>query len=257
MARVRPNPKLFGSSYKPPKQAPPKSKLSKPQKRILVLLLVLGLIFIIVPRLGVFRIDLVEVVGSEDQRLVEQVKTLEGHSIFSGKVSALVHRIRLSHREISSFNCSRGLPNSLKCRALYRSPVLIWQVGPSRYLVDEAGFVFASFNGENDLITIEDVFTQSLSVGQTVASRELIGQYLNLVSALRERSITVNALSIGESLYQVSVKSTLAGKEVTLTFSLTEPLSWQLSSLEALLASQSELPWTQIDLRVAGYIYLK
>jgi len=248
----RASPKLFTASYKPPR---PRTRWSwRPvilAGGVIIMIWLLG-------RLPVFRIASVELKGSDDPSLRESLGSLVGESVFSRRINETENRLLQSNDHLKTLNCQVGLPSSLRCLVTLRQPVIIWQRQGSRFLLDNQGNAFGLAENIDDmLMVIEDPAPLSLAVGAAVASSELVSQYLKLDELLKQHRFQPTRYIVGESLYQLGSTLNFNEKTITVLFSLTWPLDFQLRTLLAFREGEASLVSERIDLRVPGYVYFK
>jgi len=257
MAQTSPTPKIFGSSYRPPRPTRSTPKWGKSWKAIIIVVIVFAGILLI-SRLPVFRLKTVELVGDQENTIASQVDALHGQSIFSHEITNLVNNAR-TNVAVAAFDCRRGIPNALRCSLTLRQAAMVWQSGDKQYLVDKTGVIFAANTADRaDIITINDLQKQPVTLGLVVASTEIINQYQALASALKAKQLTVARLELNESLYQVTVILSRPGKsDLRALFLLSNDVNNQVESVSTVLAEKGDSITQSVDARVPGYVYVK
>ncbi len=246
---VRRTPKVFGTSYRPPRST---TFDIKPFRPILVVIIIFAAV-ILIPRIPLFTIRSVEVDGAGDPAVTMPLHQLAGQSLFSRKISTTVNHIEETDVTISQLNCRRGIPHSLHCQVNYRQPVILWKAENSYFSVDDSGLVFnQSPSPIAGLTIVEDQRSQHVVIDQIVISSGAIEAYKKLATLLQAKNITFNNLFISESLYQVG--ATLTDNRTAL-FVIHYPLDTQVNLLAQILQEKGGQIKERIDLRVPGYVY--
>ena len=259
---IRRTPKVFNSSYQPPRSAQPGQYRSL---RPLIWLTIVVAAVILISRLPVFTIKEVLVQGIDDQSVTDKLTSVRGHSIFSPFINGTVEQVRAGNPHINNVDCRRGLPDTVRCTVTLRVPSLVWLHSGKTWLVDVDGFIYAE-GSVPDLPVIEDRSPAVVATGETVASREVITQYRELRDGLVKDGFGLTGMFITESLYQVGAILTNNNQPevnwapkspVTVLFVTTYSLESQRQALKEVLAQKKESITGRIDLRVPGYVYTK
>jgi len=246
---VRRTPKIFGTSYQPPRQ----NRFDIKPFRPILIVAALFLIITLIPRIPLFTIRTVEINELNDSDVTLVLRQLVGQSLFSRNVSATVHHIEETNVTISQLNCQRGIPHSLHCQVSYRQPVLLWKAGDTYFAVDASGLVFSqSPSPTSGLTIVEDQRSQHVALNQIVLSSGAIEAYQKLATLLQAKGIIVKNLFVNESLYQIG--AVLADNRTAL-FVIHYPLDTQVALLAQILQEKNNEIEQRIDLRVPGYIY--
>lgn len=251
------NPKLFGSSYSAPKRAGNQPHLDRFWRAviILIMLVVAGWLFV---RLPYWQIKTVELIGDKDTLIAGEVNGLVSQSIFSTSISRLNKKIR-TNLGVSSFDCSRGLPATLRCKLALRKAAMSWKSGDVLYSIDDRGIIFSTLPASQaDLLLVEDTQNLPTSLGMVVASPEILNHYRQLVELLGAKGLVVKTLLLKESLYQVTAVIERSGKApIQGLFLLSSDVKNQVETLATTLATAGESVTERIDVRVPGYVYTK
>jgi len=252
VSNLRSSVKLLGSSYLPPK---PKQSGPSPWRPVFWIVLLIAGLFLLA-RLPIFRIKEISVSGSANKSISAKLEPLRGVSIFSSKIDALQRHVQREDPGIGSLNCRRGVPSILKCTVAYRKPVLAWKNGKAQLFVDEAGYAFErSTEAPLDLPTVIDRAKSSPKAGDRVLSSQIVEAYLELDSLLRKSSLNPTEYFIGESLFQIGAIIEIGGREAQVLFSIASPATWQVKTLRAVIAKKGKTAFSNVDLRVPGYVY--
>lgn len=246
---VRRTPKVFGTSYRPPRST---TFDVKPFRPILIVIIVF-VAMILIPRIPLFAIRSVEIDGTDNPAVTMPLHQLNGQSLFSRKISTTINHIEETDVTISQLNCSRGIPHSLHCQVHYRKPALLWKAENSYFSVDGSGLVFNQSPTSMDGLTIvEDQRSQHVTIDQVVISSGAIEAYQKLAGLLQAKNISFTSLFISESLYQVG--ATLTDNRTAL-FVIHYPLDTQVNLLAQIIQEKGGEIKARIDLRVPGYVY--
>jgi len=251
------NPKLFGSSYAPPPRTSNQPHVDKSWRAIIVVVVVVVMV-ILLGQLPLWQIKTIELIGDKSDPIAEEVNKLLGQSIFSPSVSRLIKK-NSTDLAVSSFDCRRGLPATLRCRILIRSAEIIWKSGETSYLIDQRGVVFATQSIiQPELLVVEDTKHQPITLGMALASSEIIGQYRSLVGLLGTKGLITKTFLLNESLFQVTALIERAGQTpIQGLFLLSGDVDNQVEALAATLATEGGNITERIDVRVPGYVYSK
>lgn len=260
---IRRTPKVFNSSYRPPR--PDTRQQYRSLKPLLVVFAVV-VVILLLSRLPIFTIQHVMVEGTTNQTVINYLEKLNGQSIFSRLIGSTVNQIRANHLDINTIECKRGLPDTIRCQVLLRTPAIVWHHNNQRWLVDEQGYVYGPAGAEEGLLLVEDRGPTGVAIGQIVASEEIVSQYQQLITDLRTDGYAVTTIFVTESLQQPSIIMT--GNEspgfdwspsapITVLFVTTYSLESQRQALKEIIAQKKSSITERIDLRVPGYAYTK
>jgi len=108
-----------------------------------------------------FRVQQVNVVGTQDRTLVHSIQNMgiQGQNIFLLDVGALTTRIE-ALPIVASVNLEKQLPDQLVVTVVERTPVLLWQTQQGTFSADSNGIVIApasESSGTDHLMTVVDV----------------------------------------------------------------------------------------------------
>lgn len=263
-SNLRRTPKVFGTSYRP--QAKKASQLSIVKTRAwkpIVIVAGVALAFFLVARLPIFQIKSVTVEGAVSAELAAELQGLVGHSIFSGQITRVTSRWLVGDQSLAALNCRRGIPNTVRCRAVNRTGVVVWRQGGNEFWVDESGRAFARYQPTESASLVVEDRGAPVEIGSDVASSEIISVFLRLRDRLVERSIGVKHFFVADVLYQPGVVISsfpvtgqpVLQKDLTILFAATESVDAQVQTLASLLATRGVNVASRIDLRVPGYVY--
>lgn len=211
-----------------------------------------------ITNLPYFRIKSVGLTGDDLTEATAEIESLVGRSIFSRAISRTASQVSSNFR-VEKFECRKGLPDSLKCSLKLKEPLAVWQSGNLSFLIDKDGVIFTeqaqSIPGQ---FVIEDKFLLPVKIGAVVLSPEIIGHYQALKGMLETSGFVVHRFIINESLFQVSAVVDKADKKsISVMFLLSNNLEESLVTLNNTFDNQAASINSQVDLRVAGYVYVK
>ena len=116
-----------------------------------------------------FRIAHVAVVGNQilSGSEIETAAAVSGANIFWVRQEEVKRRLQ-ALPAVQTARVSMSLPNRLEIRIGERTPVAIWQVGSTSFLVDQEGRVLGAVPTARPLLTIRDVGRTELEPGTRV-----------------------------------------------------------------------------------------
>lgn len=257
----RRTPKVFFSSYKPPKSggSSPLSKQLKPL--IAVAIIVIAGLFI--SRLPVFQVQNVEIEGIENTEAIDRLMSFKGQSIFSSSIQQKTLRILDESPELADLRCRKGIPNTISCSGVLRQPTLVWQVGESRYLVDELGYAYKVVAEDMNLMAVEDRALAEIELNQPVVNSDIINAFKNIQKELSDIGLVVDRFFINTSMYYPGVlvssaegsQINLSSGQIEIILSVSYPIELQTRLINRFIDGGAERATQYIDLRTPGYIY--
>lgn len=253
-------PKVFSSSYIPPKAKARKELRLGPIFKVVVL----AVIIFGVTRLPIFKVNSVSVQGTSNLDLTNDLNALKGSSIFSRKISSTIERWLREDGSIADLNCRKGLPSDLSCVVKPREPKLILKKNGQEYVLDGLGVVFATRAAEFNAPVLEDRAAQEVKLGEEILSEQVVDQIIKLDDILKEAEIIVDRYLVEDSLYQLGAVVTsfkagdeLLSKSIIVRFVSSESITSQTKTLQSLLKERGRSISERVDLRVPGYVYYK
>ena len=153
-----------------------------------------------------FGFGRLEVTGSTitpEAAVRETLALTDGENLFEIATDPLEARL-LEIPAIAAVEISIGLPDTVAVRVEERQPILVWQAVERRFLVDRAGFLFASLGdtatlpSDLPLIVDERGSARKLDIGKTVDS-------VALDAATRLASLTPETIGSSASSLAVGV----------------------------------------------------
>lgn len=258
---TRSTPKVFNANYRPPRKFDWSSYVSL-RAPLIVVAVIAGII--LVSRLPFFQIKTVEVTGTTDTSIIDEINTLTGRSIFSHTISTQITTIKAKDVAISDIRCSRGIPATLKCSVVLRQPVAVWRSGGNGYIVDRSGAAYKTLTDEANILVIDDRMNTIVTIGTNVMSEDLLATYQQVSDTMKTYGFIVKNLFVTESLYQfgavVSGRTTpdqpyIAAGDLTVLLTVNYPIEAQIKTLRQTLQDRSASIKERVDLRVPGYLY--
>jgi hypothetical protein len=253
-------PKVFFSSYRPP-QAQEKPSGQFRQMAIVILVIVGGYFL---TRLPVFQIRNIVLLGGEGRGISEKLETLKGESLLSGATSQKIAEILEGDFGVLNLQCDKGIPNTLRCQATLREPLLVWVTGQSRYLVDKQGYAYAEATGKLTQKSVEDRKHLPVAIGQQVISEEIVQILQRIEQNLTNEKIKVDGYFVNTSPLHPGVVSSgrsdglpFPKQKIDILFSASYPVDIQSRLLSQVLEENAVKIKSYVDLRTAGYIYYK
>jgi cell division protein FtsQ len=203
-----------------------------------------------------FRIAEVIVAGNQllSESDLEAAAAVSGANIFWVRQGEVRQRLQ-ALPAVQSARVGAFLPNRLEIRVGERTPVAVWQVGDSAFLVDRDGRVLAPASAPQQLLTIRDLGQTQLRAGSVVDAAALRAAFR--LSQLLPQAATAVPREF-EYAAETGV-SVVAGADQRVRFGTGDDLEWQVS---ALVAVRRELERTGqraelIDLRFKDRPYVR
>lgn len=107
------------------------------------------------PAFGYKRLDIVGAGRTPESAIRSDLTVPDGTNLFRLSTDGMAERLgRLS--TVASATIEIELPDTLRVHVTEREPVVVWQVGDSRFLVDVHGVVFAAADATTGLAVVDD-----------------------------------------------------------------------------------------------------
>ncbi len=261
---ARRTPKVFYSSYSQTQRSISGGSTMSPgqfRQLLIVAIIIIGGYFL--TRLPVFQIKTVTITGTDDPALIGELNSLVGYSILSASVTQKVQEVSQAHPELEKLDCIKGIPDTLRCVAELRQALLGWRTNGQTYLLDQHGVAYQQTTSPAVLV-VEDRKNVVVALGDRPISSEVLDVYRVLQSGLTANGYVVDKFFVNTSVLHagVVVSSRAVGlpfpaNPIELEFSLSYPVSIQISTLNKLLESKSGQIGLRVDLRTPGYLYYK
>lgn len=250
-SNVRRTPKVFNSSYRPPRTGP--SVDLRQLKYIFIVLLILAGLYGIT-KVPAFRISNIQI-DTDNQLLLDEVNKLQGQSLLGSAVTSMNNEILANNLSIKTLECSKGIPSTVKCFVTFREPVFNWQGKDGKIgLLDNNGLLFEEVTVPKEGAMLVSDNSMDFKVGEVVVGAPIINAYQSLIALTKAREITILKFVVNDTTLQVDAQ---IGSGQTVKFNLTNSLVGQVDTVKTVLASQPQNAKTVIDVRVPGNLYLK
>lgn len=265
---LRSTPKIFNASYQTPKK-----QINWQIARVFLpgfWLAIIIALFILIPRLPVFRIANVQITGTTDKDIILTLNQLKGQSIFTHNLQKVETELTNNFFSLKGVECRRGIPNTLRCQITLREPGMIWKTGADQYLVDKQGVVYSKIitltdADKQNLIYIEDKRNVEARLGELIVNHEILDTMTQAVTLFKDRGYQIGSLAVDESFYQFTVNLTSAKENepfpsvspLPVIMTTSYAIKSQVAAVAEILKTKSPEIKNQIDLRVQGYAYYK
>lgn len=260
----RRTPKVFYSSYSQTQRGrfgPETAQPGQLRQLLIVAIIIVGGYFL--TRLPVFQVKTIALEGSDDAALIAELDSLKGRSILSAGVTEKVQEVGAAHPELGELSCIKGIPNTLRCAATVRQAQLGWLTNGQVFLLDQYGIAFQQ-TATPAVPVVEDRKNVAVALGDQPISSEVLIIYQDIKTRLAESGYTIEKFFVNTSVLHagVIVASRSPGlpfpaHPIEVEFSLSYPVSIQISTLNKLLESKSGQIGSRVDLRTPGYLYYK
>lgn len=230
-----------------------------------IILIVVVLIFLIYGLFfsSFFKIKNVDVKGANlvDGEKVKKVVMFalnEQSNIFLYDSNNIAEKINQNFPLISEVQIQKGIPDTIRILLIERKPVIVWQAGTSKYLVDKDGYAYleADANNSKDLATLIDSQNLPIKLSDKIASRNFIEFTLEIIEKFRPRSnLTIKEIRINDTTFDLYV---VTEDGFAVIFDTTRSAETQLDDLRRVMVHlNGAKPKEYIDLRIEGWAYYK
>lgn len=237
-------------------EKPPRPPLPALTKQIAMLLIMLAALFGILTS-PLYRIDTVKVEGADSLPVSEIAAFLPtGRNIWTVSLGNLERSLSSKYPQFEEVSVYKVLPREVKAVVLERQTALIWQNAKQTVAVDASGIAFPPPSViPESLPRVTDSADVSVMPGQLVATPEVVGFVADAKRQLTEMAkLEITGISFIETTFDAAF-ATKDGWKVMLA--TDRQLGPQLNSLTKILAEKRNLIHEYVDLRVAGYAFVK
>lgn len=242
-----------------------KSEFHFSKKAFYVILIVIIIIFLIY---GLFfssffkvkNIDLkgANLVDGEKVKKVVMFALNEQNNIFLYNSADIADKIKENFPLISEVQIQKGIPDTIRILVIERKPVIVWQTGNFKYLVDKDGLSYleADANNSKDLTVIIDSQNLPVKLSDKVASRNFIEFVRETTEKFTARSnLKIKELKINDTTFDLYA---VTNDGFAVIFDTTRSCENQLDDLRRVMVHlNGAKPKEYIDLRVEGWAYYK
>ncbi|MDD5731586.1 MAG: FtsQ-type POTRA domain-containing protein [Patescibacteria group bacterium] len=187
----------------------PEKKLYIPYWKILFVLLCLAGIAYVLLFSEVFKIKKIVVVNNQILLEGDIVKFLEERNINNKNLFLLntsqVKNVLLDYyKRIDDVRVYKVFPSKLKIKIQEKPSTIIWQVGESKYLLDNNGYVMSDMKEDLKMPTIIDQAGLPVKVGDRIVTKEFI-DFVNVVDeSLKKRfGLGITIYSINQTTFEL------------------------------------------------------
>lgn len=225
---------------------------------IIIIFVLYGLFFS-----SFFKVKNIDVKGANliDGEKVKKVVIFalnEEPNIFLYNSKNIEDKIKENFPLISEVHIQKGIPDTMRIMIFERKPVVVWQTGNKKYLVDKDGVAYleADANNSKDLPIIVD----SQNIPVRVSSKILSRMFLDFIRAMVEKftprsNLKIKEIKISETTFDLTIVTT---EGYAIYFDTTRDVETELDDLRRVLNHlQGTKPKEYIDLRVEGWAYYK
>ncbi|MBU2595588.1 FtsQ-type POTRA domain-containing protein [Patescibacteria group bacterium] len=229
------------------------------------ILLIIALVFIFYGLFfsSFFRVKNMDLKGTNlvDGDKVKKVITYalnEEDNIFLYQGADIAAKIKENFPLISEVRVQKGIPDTIRVVIQEREPVIVWQTGNKKYLVDKEGLSYleADANNSKDLPIVIDSQNLPVKLSDKVASSKFLDFFREIVEKFSPRSnLKIKELKINETTFDLSVVTT---DGFVVFFDTQRSAETELDDLRRVMTHlKGAKPKEYIDLRVEGWAYYK
>lgn len=217
-----------------------------------------GLVWLLIGS-DVFTIRTVVIEGSVNGAIRSSLEQLKGTNLIVLSTGQLERSLPTGQSSLKLLHLVKGFPDTLRVNVSVRSPVLGWQSGDQRVLIDGDGVAFtledSVSNSAAELPNVVDRRAQPVTLGTVIVPRAFVRFVAELNPAVAARTgRTVQELSIDETTRAIDVRIDVP---LTIRFSTSRSVTTQLDALSAVLDRYRDQIHESVDLRVEGRVFYK
>lgn len=250
------NPQIYRAETKVPQTKRFFFRPTRPMGIGVAIVITLGLLLWVVAGSTVFKIKTMNIAGEAIPTLEDALQTLSGRNLLFIQEEAIFTELLVIDPSLKSIRFVRGFPDHLQIVVERRHPVLVWEVNNTQWAVDMAGVAFTLDPTTADGIPkVVDSRGQPVTVGERLISPDFVA--FTREAFLQSPEIVGGKIiqaEIGETTFHIGLR-TEAGWKIILDS--TRPLEGQLENLRLLLADYRGDIHEYVDLRLAGWAYIK
>lgn len=211
-----------------------------------------------------FQAKNIELKGDTDLVEAEQVKKVvlfalqNQPNIFLFDDKLIEAKIKENFPLVAEVEIQKGIPDTIRITILKRQPVIVWQTGEKKYLVDKEGMAYAEADEAKaaGLPRVIDDKNIAVNQGEKIVSRSFINFVREMIEKFTPRSnLAIKEMRISETTFDLTV---MTQNNFYVLFDTTRSAETELDDLRRVLAHlKGALPKEYIDLRVEGWAYYK
>ena len=248
-------PKIF----RPPVEKNKESFFKKWSKatKLVILLAILVLTFVYLIFLAPwFKIKRIEIVGSPNDQIQNELDKLRGHNIFSFSSLSLEQKLISQNRNFSNIKIYRGIPDTVRVVFENRNPKLIWESSGSQYLVDSNAVLYKQLDlNDNSLLPkVVDSSNLAVKIPEQISSADFVEFVNSANSELKKSNFKIQHFEVAETTFQLTAVNE---DQIKIMLNVLEPLSEQMNALNKVYIANKNDIKEYVDLRVEGRVYYK
>ncbi len=207
-----------------------------------------------------FRIQTIEIVGGVTDPVRQEIERLQGANILTYSTAGIEERLQTAQPSIQSLALSKGLPHTLRVEIALRQPVLQWQSGDERDLLDAQGIAFRYTEAQTtdaiaQLPLVVDTQRQAVAQGKMLVSRQFLTFLRRVDDTFRTQfPIPVDHYELGQSSFEVTLVTKDGWRAILDTTRQPEP---ELDALQQVFEHFHADIHEYVDLRIPGRAYFK
>jgi len=225
---------------------------------IILMFLVYGIFFSSFFKVKNIDLKGTNLVEGEKVKKVVEFALNDQNNIFLYDSSMITKKIKENFPLISEVQIQKGIPDTIRVLVVERKPVIVWQTGEKKYLVDKEGFSYleADSNNSKDLPVIIDSQNIPIKLSDKVASRNFIDFLRETIEKFTPRTgLKISELKINDTTFDLVV---VTSDGFVVLFDTTRSSETELDDLHRVMSHlNGAKPKEYIDLRVEGWAYYK
>lgn len=219
----------------------------------IIVILFLGLIYLFFFS-PVFQIKNIEIVGSPNDGVRNQLDALKDTNIFSFHAQPLEQEIIAKNQNYLAVKVYRGLPDTIRVKFQDREARIIWTSQGQRYLVDKEAILFQKTEGISDLPIVVDKRNLDVEIPTQIATANFIDFVKSANTEIGQSNLVIQEFEVNETTFQLEV---VTDKGFKIIFNTLRPLSEQIDAFRTVYEKSQGQIKEYIDLRVEGWVYYK
>lgn len=253
--------------YRRPSAAPKKRSWPVRHPKMVIAGLVVAGLFYVVILSGWFNITSIVVQGNRSVSQASIVRaandSLSRHfwyrNIWLVEPGTLSQELESGNYELQQVSVSRQFPHTLVITVVERQPVLFWQTGNDKFVLDTGGLIVATASSTAlKLPVVVDTSNLPAKVGDRAVAPGFITFTTDVIAKLAPQTgLSVVELSVADTTNDLQVQT---NAHYMLKFDTTRSVDDQINDLVAVLAklkADKKTPSEYIDLRIPGRVFYK
>lgn len=201
-----------------------------------------------------FKIKNIDTVGRVTPEIKDSLNVLIGKNLFSFRSKKIELSLMQNRENFSKIKIYRGIPDTVRVVFQEREPKIIWQIGGSRYLIDQDAIAFRLSSDDYSIPIVIDKSNLSIELPSKIAPVSFVNFVRAADSEFKKNKFNIVNYEVEETTFQVSAVTDTGFKIILNTF---KPLSDQIDALNKVYGDNKQDIKEYIDLRVEGKVYYK